>query len=1235
MNTQTTNPATVPNRWTHLPRMNRRFIGIPIAAGLTAALFFIVFMAGCRKEVPGIVSVCNAPTVIRTTPANGGTNEPLNKTSGVTGAAGVAAVKLITATFSTPMDPSTITGATFIVQQGALSFPGSVSYTDTTAIFVLPNGLSPSLSYICTITTGVRDLAGIPLASNYVWTFSTIAPGTPTLVSPVDGAVNQAMNPMMNWNVVSGANTYRLQVSTTNTFATTVYDDSARTTTSQQMPSLTTGTTYYWRVNSKISGGTSAYSSVWSFTTLGTPAAPVLIAPLDAAVNILTSPNLSWNASPGAATYHLQVSTSNTFAVMLFDDSTLTGTSQPINGLAMSTAYYWRVNAKNVAGTSAYSARSFTTIAAGTPTLVSPLNGALNQSANPTLVWNVVAGANTYRLQVSTVNTFATTVYNDSTRTTASQAISGLAAGTTYYWRVNSKISGATSAYSDIWSFTTIGVPVAPVLTAPANAALNQPTNPTLIWNSVSGADTYRLQVSTSNTFASTVYNDSTRTTASQAISGLAVGTTYYWRVNAKNAAGTSNYSIVWSFTTITVPAAPVLVAPVNAAVNQPTNPTLIWNSVAGADTYRLQVSIINTFAATVYDDSIQINTSQAISGLAVGTTYYWRVNAKNVAGTSAYSGWSFTTIAAGTPTLVSPLNGAVNQATNPTMTWNVVAGANTYRLQVSTVNTFATTVYNDSTRTTASQAISGLAVGTTYYWRVNSKISGATSPYSDVWSFTTIAVPATPVLTAPVNAAVNQPTNPTLTWNSVAGADTYRLQVSTVNTFATTVYNDSTRTTASQAISGLAVGTTYYWRVNAKNVAGTSAYSIVWSFTTIAVPAAPVLTAPVNAAVNQPTNPTLTWNSVAGADTYRLQVSTVNTFATTVYNDSTRTTALQAISGLAVGTTYYWRVNAKNVAGTSAYSTVWNFTTVTPPLAPVLVAPVNAAVNVSSSPTLSWLASTGANTYRLQVSTINTFASTVYDDSSLASLSQGIPGLTSGTIYYWRVNAKNSSGTSAYSTVWHFTTGAGGLASAGAFGIMATSAITSTGNSVINGDVSLNPGTSMTGFPPAVVTGGATHIHINDGISTQARADLLTAYNFDKGLPVGTVITGGADLGALYPLGIPPGTYTSGSTMLVSTALVLDAGGDANAVWVFQIGSSLTTGANVSLTNGAQAKNVFWVPTNAATIGVGSIFYGTILAGDNVTAVTGSTINGRILAGAITAGTIALQDATINVPAP
>ena len=162
--------------------------------------------------------------------------------------------------------------------------------------------------------------------------------------------------------------------------------------------------------------------------------------------------------------------------------------------------------------------------------------------------------------------------------------------------------------------------------------------------------------------------------------------------------------------------------------------------------------------------------------------------------------------------------------------------------------------------------------------------------------------------------------------------------------------------------------------------------------------------------------------------------------------------------------------------------------------------------------------------------------------------------------------------------------------------------------------------------------------IHVNDAAAAQAKVDLLAAYNYAKALPPGVgpfSLGGGTDLSGLT---LPPGTYTSATTILINgpAPVILDGGGNTNAVWVFQIGSSLTTvTGSVSLIGGAQAKNVFWVPTADATIGTNTIFQGTILAGRDVTGKTGATINGRILAGAIGAATVALDSNTVNVPAP
>ncbi|NUM71530.1 MAG: fibronectin type III domain-containing protein, partial [Ignavibacteriaceae bacterium] len=523
-----------------------------------------------------------------------------------------------------------------------------------------------------------------------------------------------------------------------------------------------------------------------------------------------------------------------------------------------------------------------------------------------------------------------------------------------YTYRVYGINQFVVSPFSNAFTITSPGnlpVPAAPVLASPANGATGQPLALNLVWNKSAGAATYRVQLSTVNTFATTIVNDSTITDSVRAISGLSNNTTYYWRVNAKNATGTSIYSTVFSFTTQpAVPAAPVLASPANGAVNQPLALNLIWNKSAGAATYRIQVSTVNTFATTIINDSTVTDSLKPVTGLLNNTTYYWRVNAKNAGGTSTYSTvYSFTTQPAvpTAPVLASPSNGAVNQPTALNLVWNKSAGAVTYRVQLSTVNTFATTIINDSTLTDSVKAVSGLQLNTTYYWRVNAKNANGTGSYSTVYSFTTLpAVPAAPVLASPANGASGQPLALNLVWNKSAGAASYRVQLSTVNTFATTIVNDSTITDSVKAISGLLNNTTYYWRVNAKNATGTSTYSTVYSFTTQpAVPAAPVLASPANGAVNQPLALNLVWNKSAGAATYRVQLSTTNTFATTIVNDSTITDSVRAISGLLNNTTYYWRVNAKNATGTSTYSTVFSFTTLPAvPVAPVLASPANGA---------------------------------------------------------------------------------------------------------------------------------------------------------------------------------------------------------------------------------------------------------------------------------------------------
>jgi photosystem II stability/assembly factor-like uncharacterized protein len=186
-------------------------------------------------------------------------------------------------------------------------------------------------------------------------------------------------------------------------------------------------------------------------------------------------------------------------------------------------------------------------------------------------------------------------------------------------------------------------------------------------------------------------------------------------------------------------------------------------------------------------------------------------------------------------PTLSTPAQDAQNTAVALNLSWSIVPHTVTYHVQVSTDSLFSTTVVNDSSILSATTYAENLAYGTTHYWRVRAKNPGGTSGWSSVRRFTTLPppIPSTPDLIAPSAGAINISPSTTLIWNRVAHAAIYRIQVSTDSLFGSTVVNDSTVADTSRAVTDLLADTKYFWRVNAKNISGTSSYSSVRSFVT------------------------------------------------------------------------------------------------------------------------------------------------------------------------------------------------------------------------------------------------------------------------------------------------------------------------------------------------------------------------------------------------------------------
>ncbi|MET9438400.1 ice-binding family protein [Streptomyces sp. NPDC006551] len=182
-------------------------------------------------------------------------------------------------------------------------------------------------------------------------------------------------------------------------------------------------------------------------------------------------------------------------------------------------------------------------------------------------------------------------------------------------------------------------------------------------------------------------------------------------------------------------------------------------------------------------------------------------------------------------------------------------------------------------------------------------------------------------------------------------------------------------------------------------------------------------------------------------------------------------------------------------------------------------------------------------------------------------------------------------------------------LGTAADFAVLAGSEITNTGPSVITGDIGVHPGTAISGFPPGLVIGEQ---HSADEVAAQAKTDLVAAYDDAAGQDTDAALP--PDAGGLT---LVPGVYTAASTLGLTGTLTLDAQGDPSAVWVFQVGSALTTasGSDVVLVNGASPCNVFWQIGSSATLGTNSTFVGNILAMTSITVTTGTTIDGRALA--------------------
>jgi hypothetical protein len=205
-------------------------------------------------------------------------------------------------------------------------------------------------------------------------------------------------------------------------------------------------------------------------------------------------------------------------------------------------------------------------------------------------------------------------------------------------------------------------------------------------------------------------------------------------------------------------------------------------------------------------------------------------------------------------------------------------------------------------------------------------------------------------------------------------------------------------------------------------------------------------------------------------------------------------------------------------------------------------------------------------------------------------------------------------------------------LGTAEPFAVLAGSAVTNTGPSLITGDLGVHPGSAVTGFPPGIVTGT---IHAADATAAQAKIDLVGQYNALTAAPCTSNLTG-QNLGNRT---LTPGVYCFDSSAQLTGTLTLNAQGLPDPQFIFKTGSTLTTasGSSVLLINGGNPCRVAWRIGSSATLGTTTSFIGNLIALTSITLTTDANIIGRALArnGAVTLDSNDISFAACGVAVP
>jgi hypothetical protein len=930
----------------------------------------------------------------------------------------------------TALFPTQITLESFLAQWRAV--PNASSYmidvaTDVDFNNILPNyrqvetrnlellidRLQPNTTYYYR----VRAKRGAFLSS----TSNVISLRTNVLDRPTAAiATNVTLNSFQaNWSKVESADDYLLDVAEDVNFQRFLQDYNALPVRdlNRAVRNLRLDSRYFYRVRARKGNFVSDFSNVMSVETteldipLATPATNVTLSSFQA----------NWRMVGANEQYLVTVALDQEFTTILptFNAITVRGNSLSITGLRPNTVYFYRIQTTREGFTSNPS-----NIVGVTTTL---LNAPVATSATEIdfttfrANWEAVAEAESYFIDVAEDFEFRRILpeYNNIEARDLFRIIRNLQIGTAYFYRVRARRGDFISGNSNVSSLSTKRLDGITALPA---------TNVTISrfranWQELAGADFYIVEVSEVADFRTFVsgFAGLRISTTNIDVTGLDAGKTYYYRIRGVRGSFTTDFSNIVSVTTRNF-TPPVALAATNLGF---TSFRANWEAVAGATSYLLEISNDINFNTLIgeYSPKELVGTFENVTGLLPQRTYYFRLRARGAGATSAYS--NIITVVTNTLSPPTALDATNITLTGFTANWQVVSGATSYALEIATDVNFNNRIsgYSPNKELVGnSDIVINLLPQTTYYYRLQSKIAGATSTYSNTIAVVTASL-GIPVAT---NATSTTLTSFTANWNMASGATSYLLSIATDVGFTAFVtgYNDLEVNTTTLNIGSLTPNTNYFYRVKAKNGAIVSLPSNVISVTTASIDP-PVADAATNIGI---LGFRANWQAVMNATSYFLDIATDMTFTNLVagYNNKNIVGVFEDVIGLTPTVTYYYRVRAQGLGSTSNNSNTISVTLL--PLPPTVA---TAATNVFADRFVSnWNVLPEATSYLLDVATDNMFTNILpnYNGFEVLSNNLAITNLDIRRNHFYRVRAKRGILNSVTSVLSNVITVSNGL---------------------------------------------------------------------------------------------------------------------------------------------------------------------------------------------------------------